>query len=55
MAIEPGVVLEDTQVVGSPEDVLGTADGDKLGDEATRRGQAALRLVSTAAIAFSMT
>jgi hypothetical protein len=55
MAIEAGVVLEHAQVIHLPEDVLVTADRDELGDETTGRAQAALRWVSTAVIAFSMT
>src|SRR5438552_11925723 len=54
MAIEARVVLEHTKVVALPEHVLGAADRDELGNETPRRGQAALRLVSAAAIAVSM-
>ena len=54
MAIEARVVLEHAQVVALPENVLEAADRDELGNETLRRGQAALRLVSAAAIAVSM-
>ena len=55
MTVEPGVVLEHAEVVGLPEDVLAATDLDELREETAARGQAALRRVSTAAIAFSMT
>src|SRR5205814_8606031 len=53
MALEARVVPEHTKVVALPDHVLGAADRDELGNEALRRGQAALRLVSAAAMAAS--